>query len=201
MLWSQNRIANNKQGVRPPRESIRRVSFVLPAPALSSHCRSVCRPFRGPAFARNAGHGAADRAENFSGVLADTKAGLQETAVVPFGETGLRVLGRRRWLHSAGTADLTYYDWHEKRGKDGINHAGVLAGFDGTAAHDGGVVFSLRLPPCPLQRASPARLYFHLAKAGAPGLACAGIRLFGKAALSQTCRLNSYPDEKIYNFT
>ena len=76
-------------------------------------------------------------AKNLDAALADIKDNLQKAAVVHFDETGLRVDGKLRWLHSAGTADVTYYDWHEKRGRDGMNKAGVLLGFDGTAVHDG----------------------------------------------------------------
>lgn len=76
-------------------------------------------------------------AEKLSAVLAAIKAGLQKAAVVHFDETGLRVGGKLHWLHSAGTADLTYYDWHERRGQAGMSHAGVLSAFDGVAVHDG----------------------------------------------------------------
>ena len=75
-------------------------------------------------------------AKHLADVLSDIKEGLQKAAVVHFDETGLRVGGKLHWLHSAGTSDLTYYDWHEKRSKDGMNHAGVLSDFDGTAVHD-----------------------------------------------------------------
>ena len=76
-------------------------------------------------------------AEKLSAVLSDIKESLQQAAVVHFDETGLRVGGKLHWLHSAGTTALTYYDWHEKRGKDGMSKAGVLSDFAGTAVHDG----------------------------------------------------------------
>lgn len=76
-------------------------------------------------------------AKALSGVLSDIKEGLQKAAVVHFDETGLRVNGKLHWLHSAGTANATYYDWHERRGKDGMTKAGVLSEFNGTAVHDG----------------------------------------------------------------
>ena len=76
-------------------------------------------------------------AKNLAAVLSDIKDDLQKAAVVHFDETGLRVKGRLHWLHSAGTANATYYAWHEKRGKDGLTKAGVLPDFEGVAVHDG----------------------------------------------------------------
>ena len=76
-------------------------------------------------------------AANLSGVLSDIQEALQKAAVVHFDETGVRVGGKLQWLHSAGTRDLTYYDWHPRRGKDGMDAAGVLCAFAGTAVHDG----------------------------------------------------------------
>jgi transposase len=76
-------------------------------------------------------------AKTLSGVLSGIKEALQKAAVVHFDETGLRVGGKLRGLHSAGTSSLTYYDWHERRGKDGMSKAGVLSDFDGVAVHDG----------------------------------------------------------------
>ena len=57
--------------------------------------------------------------------------------VAHFDETGARVDGRLRWLFAASTDQLTSYALHDKRGKDGIDHAGVLPDFTGVAVHDG----------------------------------------------------------------
>jgi transposase len=57
--------------------------------------------------------------------------------VVHFDETGARAGGRGRWLHSAGTKTLTFYALHDRRGTEGIDHAGVLPRFEGIAVHDG----------------------------------------------------------------
>jgi transposase len=62
---------------------------------------------------------------------------LKKTAVAHFDETGFRVLGRLHWLHSASTPWLSYYSWHQKRGKIGMDAAGVLPSFLGRAVHDG----------------------------------------------------------------
>lgn len=57
--------------------------------------------------------------------------------VVHFDETGVRAGGRGRWLHSASTETLTFYALHDRRGTEGIDHAGVLPHFRGIAVHDG----------------------------------------------------------------
>jgi transposase len=57
--------------------------------------------------------------------------------VAHFDETGARVEGRLRWLFASSTEQLTLFALHDKRGKDGIDHAGVLPNFTGVAVHDG----------------------------------------------------------------
>ena len=57
--------------------------------------------------------------------------------VVHFDETGVRAGGRGRWLHSSSTKTLTFYALHDRRGTEGIDHAGVLPHFAGIAVHDG----------------------------------------------------------------
>ncbi len=60
-----------------------------------------------------------------------------DSPVVHFDETGVRAGGRGRWLHSSSTSTLTFYALHDRRGTEGIDHAGVLARFEGIAVHDG----------------------------------------------------------------
>jgi hypothetical protein len=55
---------------------------------------------------------------------------------VGFDESGMRVAGSLHWLHCAATKDAVYYTIHKKRGKDGIDAAGILPNFKGTAIHD-----------------------------------------------------------------
>lgn len=62
---------------------------------------------------------------------------LTRKAVAHFDETGFRVCGRLHWLHCASTPWLSYYSWHQKRGKIGMDAAGVLPSFVGRAVHDG----------------------------------------------------------------
>jgi transposase len=56
--------------------------------------------------------------------------------VAGFDETGLRVAGALHWVHCARTGKYTLITCHPRRGRDGINDAGVLGRFRGVAVHD-----------------------------------------------------------------
>jgi transposase len=64
------------------------------------------------------------------------RARLNQSPVVHFDETGLRVAGRLHWLHSASTDHYSLIHVHRRRGRDAIDDMGVLPGFTGTAVHD-----------------------------------------------------------------
>ena len=76
-------------------------------------------------------------AEDLQEFLDEVHRQLISAPVAFFDETGARVDGRLRWLHASSTDTLTLYALHDKRGQEGIDHAGVLPRFRGIAVHDG----------------------------------------------------------------
>ena len=76
---------------------------------------------------------AADGLDGFCTEVAERIAGAE---VAGFDETGLRVAGRLAWVHCARTSKYTLITCHPRRGRDGINAAGVLGRFRGVAVHD-----------------------------------------------------------------
>jgi len=69
--------------------------------------------------------------------VATIKTGLIASEVGHFDESGFYVSGKRHWLHVASTPLLTFYYPHEKRGRKGMDAAGILPEFRGTGVHDG----------------------------------------------------------------
>ena len=64
-----------------------------------------------------------------------------------FDETGLRVDSALHWVHCACTDKYTLITCQRKRGRDGIDDAGVLAGFTGVAVHDAWAPYDTYLDP------------------------------------------------------
>lgn len=64
------------------------------------------------------------------------KKGIIDSKVAHFDESGMYIEAMRKWFHVACTKELTYYFPHERRGKEGMDAAGVLPLFEGTAMHD-----------------------------------------------------------------
>ena len=56
--------------------------------------------------------------------------------VIHVDETGMRVKGKRQWMHVTSTPNLTFYAYHNKRGKDATNEINILPHFKGTMVHD-----------------------------------------------------------------
>lgn len=75
--------------------------------------------------------------EDLEGFLDEVHAQITRAPVAHFDETGARADGKLRWLFCASTKHATFYSLHDKRGFDGLDHAGVLPSFTGIAVHDG----------------------------------------------------------------
>lgn len=69
-------------------------------------------------------------------VYEETRQALVSADVVHFDESGVRQQGRLHWLHVAATVDAVHYSVHPQRGRDGMDAAGILPHFQGTAVHD-----------------------------------------------------------------
>jgi len=82
-------------------------------------------------------------ADGLDGFLEEIRGQLVAADVAHFDETGGRIAGALSWIHCASSDRLTLYTVHDKRGRDGIDAAGVLPGFQGTAVHDGWAPYRL----------------------------------------------------------
>lgn len=62
---------------------------------------------------------------------------LKNEPVVHFDETGLRAEGKRRWLHTACSANYTYLFINDSRGQAALHSAeSLIKDFTGIAVHD-----------------------------------------------------------------
>jgi transposase len=69
--------------------------------------------------------------------MEEIKAGIVESEVAHFDETGIRENGKLKWIHNASTEKLTYQFVHEKRGKEAMrSENSVLPKYQGVAIHD-----------------------------------------------------------------
>ena len=71
-----------------------------------------------------------------SPAIAAITGALAGADVAHFDETGFRVAGKLAWVHSASAGKFVLVTVHPKRGKAGMDAAGVLPAFAGIACHD-----------------------------------------------------------------
>jgi len=80
----------------------------------------------------------AEAAQRVSPVTEALRTYLVDTPeAVHLDESGARVAGKLHWVHSAGTAQVTLYGIHPKRGSLGMDALGVLPSRHGWCVHDG----------------------------------------------------------------
>lgn len=62
---------------------------------------------------------------------------LRSAPVLNGDETSMRVKGKNHWVHGCTDGYTVHYAVHTKRGKEGMDAAGILPGYQGTYVHDG----------------------------------------------------------------
>jgi transposase len=77
---------------------------------------------------------AADRLAGFTRQICEQ---IATAPVAGFDESGGRIDGKIRWIHTATTNTATAYLVHDKRGTEAFNTMGILPVFTGIAVHDG----------------------------------------------------------------
>jgi transposase len=70
----------------------------------------------------------------FENVIRDK---LKASPVIHCDETGMKVEGKRHWLHVVSNDKYTCYLAHKKRGSEAMDDMGILPEFKGVAVHDG----------------------------------------------------------------
>jgi len=90
------------------------------------------RPAEGTVYA--AGAEAAELVTSVTEAIKEHLTLLEE--VIGNDETGMRIGGKLYWLQTTGTTFLTYYAYHQKRGKIAMDAINILPRFKGRVVHD-----------------------------------------------------------------
>ena len=106
---------------------------LLPANRISQLCCDLFGQHVSEAVLFKATQNCYKHLENFETLVIKL---LQNVPTLHLDESGLRVLGKLYWLHSASTEHVTFYGVHQKRGNDATNHFNILPHFKGCAVHD-----------------------------------------------------------------
>lgn len=106
---------------------------LLPANRISQLCDDLFGQPVSEAMLFKATQSCHEQLENFETQVIKQ---FQNVPVLHVDESGLRVLVKLHWLHSASTEHLTFYGVHQKRGNDATNHFDILPHFNGRLVHD-----------------------------------------------------------------
>lgn len=74
--------------------------------------------------------------DNLAGFETQVKTLLPSPKILHGDETGLRVESKLHWVHALGSALLTWYGLHARKGREAIAHFGILTRFHGRLIHD-----------------------------------------------------------------
>jgi transposase len=74
--------------------------------------------------------------DNLDPFEARVKTILPSADILHVDETGLRVEGKLQWVHGLASRLLTWYGLHARKGRQAIQHFGILARFRGRLIHD-----------------------------------------------------------------
>lgn len=74
--------------------------------------------------------------DNLEGFEAKVKELLPTADILNVDETGLRVEGKLRWVHTLASTLLTWYGLHARKGREAIRDFGILCYFKGWLVHD-----------------------------------------------------------------
>jgi transposase len=66
----------------------------------------------------------------------ENKLALSEEGVLNCDETGERIEGLTQWVHTTSSDSRTHYQAHPKRGREAIDHIGILTDYKGISVHD-----------------------------------------------------------------
>lgn len=82
-------------------------------------------------------------AQQATPVVEEVKAAITQAAVVHADETGFYIGGKRHWLHTASTPQLSYFFPHPKRGREAVDAIDILPQASGTLVHDAWATYFL----------------------------------------------------------
>ena len=106
---------------------------MIPQDRISQFCQDLYGYQISEGTLANAREQCFDQLEDFEQAL---KERLSHSGVLHSDESGLRVEGKLNWVHSASTSQDTHYHIDRKRGRQGMEAAGILKSFRGTLVHD-----------------------------------------------------------------